>query len=126
MIKPATLPLVGGRWVPFVLDIELEDVDLTGATLEAHVRLKPDTPGAALVDLDQVAAPAQGLSFTVAGGSSTIRMRINETTMEGLPAANETGDDAVLWWDMHVTRPGVHEKSVYFRGTFTVQAGVTQ
>ncbi|HYI43721.1 MAG TPA: hypothetical protein VD768_08885 [Sphingomicrobium sp.] len=129
MIKPATLPLSGGRFVPFVYTIALEGEDLTDATMEMHVRHAADVGGDPLVDLDLAAANAQGLSFTVdtsgAEPVSTIQIRINETTMEGMPAADETGEDAVFAYDLQITRSG-HPKAVFFRGTFTVEAGVTQ
>jgi hypothetical protein len=130
MIRPATLPLAGGRYEPFVYTIALEAIDLTGATLAMQVRLTPDAPGVPLVDLVLADPPAQGLSFTVNNAGlipvSTVKVRINETTMEGMPAASEVGLDTVLAYDLQVTRPGVHEKVRYFRGPFTVEAGVTQ
>lgn len=129
MIKPATLPLAGGRFVPFVLTIEVQNVNLTGATLDMHIRLTPDTPGTALVDLSPAAAGSQGLSlvYNAGTGHSTITIQIDETTMEtlGTTAGREVGTDLEVAWDMHITRTGV-PKAVWFRGPFTVEAGVTQ
>jgi hypothetical protein len=130
MIRPANLPLRGGRWEPFVYTIDMPGVDLTGATLGMQVRQYPDQPGAPLVSLEQVPPPAQGITFSVLNGTSTIKIRINETTMEGLLPLSANPDrepgDIELHYDIQVARPGVHEKARYFRGTFTVEAGVTQ
>lgn len=130
MIRPAVLPLAGGRWEPFIYSIEIEDLVLTGGTLLMQVRATPDTTGTPLVDLTGAAPGSQGLSFSVSGGNSTIVIRINETTMEGLlfPGSGvegERGDDVVLSYDLQVTLPGTHEKVRYFKGPFKVEAGVT-
>jgi hypothetical protein len=126
MISPGPLPLVAQRHVPFVYEIECE-FDLTGATLDMHIRLLPDTPGAALVDLSPAAAGLEGLSMVHAAGYSTITIQIDEATMEDedkIPPANEPGEDVVLYYDLHVT-PSGGVKAVYFAGTFTVEPGVT-
>lgn len=128
MIQPATLPLVGNRWTPLVYTIQIVGADLSAATFKAQVRMLPGTSGAALVDLATASLGAEGVSCTSttvgADTISTITLRVNQSTMSGLPVASETGDDAKLYWDMHVTRSGF-SKAVYFRGPFTVLAGVT-
>lgn len=152
MQNPGRLPLGGDRWTPFVRTLTFEGIDLTGAAFAMQVRLKPDTPGAPLVDLSTVAsASAQGVRL-IYGGTDTVAnhiaagrllaapkgllstdnlalslvgIRINETTMEGLPAADEVGNDAPLAWDMHIT-PASGTKEKYLYGPFTVRAGVTQ
>ena len=130
MIRPGTLPLTGGRWVPFKpYEIEFRGVDLTGASFAAQVRLTRDTPGTPLISLTGASSPAEGISVSVdASGDlpvSTIQIRINEATMEGLPAAGEVGDDLELFWDMHIT-PSGGTKAVYFEGPFIVKGGATQ
>ena len=131
MIEPARFALKGDRWTPFVATLEFEGVDLTGATFEMHIRLLPDLGGSPLVDLDTVAsASSQGvrlIGVTGAGNEavSSVGIRINETTMEGLPAASEIGDDLTLHWDMHIT-PSGGVKQVWAGGEFIVRAGVTQ
>ncbi|MES2902835.1 MAG: hypothetical protein V4696_01495 [Pseudomonadota bacterium] len=131
MLQPALLPLVGNRWTPFVYSIDVVGIDLSDAAFKAQVRLGPGTPGTPLVDLANATAGTQGISVTVAtvGGvtTSTVTMRINEPVMEGLPAkpGAELGDDAVLFWDLHVTAQGL-SKAVYFRGPFIVKNGATQ
>lgn len=129
MIQPATLPLVGNRWTPLVYTIQVTGADLSAATFKAQVRLLPGTSGTPLVDLATAALGAEGISCTSAtvGADtvSTITLRVNQSTMSGLPVAPATGDDVTLYWDMHVTRTGF-SKAVYFRGPFTVLAGVTQ
>lgn len=129
MIQPAPLPLTGNRWTPFVQDIAVTGVDLTGATFRAQLRLQPGTPGDPLVDLQNATAGSEGVSVQVATvdstTTSTITLRINETTMEGLPEPDSPADDLALWWDIQVTRSG-YSKAVWFRGPFTVLPGVTQ
>lgn len=125
MITPATLHLTANRHAPFVYMIEVPDYDLGAATLAMQIRLVPDAPGSPLVDLAIAAAGSQGLSVVVAAGDSTITIQIDEATLEALPAAGETGDDLDLWYDMAVT-PSGGVKSIWFRGLFTVRAGVTQ
>lgn len=56
---------------------------------------------------------------------SQIGMRVNETTMEGLPFPDDTGDDMPLAWDLHVT-PSGGVKDKYMGGSFSVVAGATQ
>src|SRR3546814_3327444 len=40
-------------------------------------------------------------------------------------AATEAGDDAKIWWDLHIT-PSGGVKFVALEGPFTVKAGVTE
>ena len=138
MIQPGTLPLSGGRFVPFTYEIDVRGMDLTGAALLAHVRLYKNAGGSPLVNLSQVnSAASEGvrlISVGVAGGFTTskIGIRINETTMEGLPLSSTDPlklhaqkPDVVLAWDMHVT-PAGGLKFVLLEGSFTVKGGVTQ
>lgn len=126
MIRPATLNLFAQRHAPFVYAILFDGIDLTGATLDMHVRLLPDTPGAPLIDLSPASAGTQGLSMVHAGGSSTITIQIDETTIETMMTAlaPEVGVNTTLAYDLQITRSG-QPKAVFFRGNFTVEAGVT-
>ena len=127
-----TVPLRGDRETPFVREIEVRGLDLTGAALRMMVRREFGTPGAPLIDLQPAAANAEGLSITtnLAGPVpvSTIQVRINQATMQDptkvLPA-NEVGADVTLAWDMHLTRPG-RDKRVFLRGPLIVQPGATR
>lgn len=127
-ITPGTLALRANRWTPFVYSIDIEGLDLTGATLAMQVRERKDG-GNIEASLSAAAAGSQGLSLTVdttgTDPVTTITIQIDETTMESMSAATEAGDDAVFYWDMHVTPTG-GIKQVYFAGTFTVVAGSTQ
>lgn len=137
-IRAGTRDLAGDRWTALVETIRFIGLDLTNAVMEAHVRLTPDTPGAALIDLDTVTtANTQGLRLVSVATEdgvkvSTVLLQVNETTMEALPAANETGNDAVLAWDFLSTldgalNPGLTTlKQRYLKGKFTVEAGSTQ
>ncbi|MDB5733213.1 MAG: hypothetical protein JWQ03_3108 [Variovorax sp.] len=134
MITPGTLNLRAGRHVPFTYTMDFVGIDLTGADLQAQVRLKPDTPGSPLIDLpDGVLSGATGLRFlsvsTTDGiPTSIVTMFITEADMEDgakVPSAVEPGDDVTLSWDMQIT-PSGGVKSVYLRGAFIVEGGVTQ
>lgn len=136
-IRAGTRDLAGDRWTALVETIVFTGIDLTNAVMEAHVRLTPDAPGSALVDLDTVTtANTQGLRLVSVATVdsvkvSTVLLQVNETTMESMPAANERGGDAVLAWDLLSTldaalNPGMTAlKQRYLKGKFTVEAGVT-
>lgn len=129
MIQPATVTLTVNRFTPAPITIEFTGIDLTGATMDMHVRLTPDTPGSPLINLSPAVAGSEGLSVTVDDSGdlpvSTIAIEIDEGTLEALPAADEIGNDAEFWWDLQITPAGL-PKAVYFRGPFIVRAGVTQ
>lgn len=126
MIQPGTLPLVGHRWVPFKpYQIQFNDLDLTGATFTMTVRATRDA-GSSLISITNSTSPAEGISIISASASATvIEIRINEATMEALPAAAAVGDDLDLFWDMHIT-PSGGTKAVYLEGPFTLRGGATQ
>jgi hypothetical protein len=131
MQRPGYLPFADVRWTPFIRTLSFRGIDLTGATLRAQVRSTRDVVASPLVDLQTVgSANTEGLRLLSAGlvdgvMTSVIYMRINEATMEGLPAAAEPGDDLRLWWDMHIT-PAGGVKQRYLWGEFILLAGVTQ
>lgn len=146
-MEPATVPLVGNRWTPFVHEIEYQGDDLTGAAVLMHVRLFYDAPGSPLLSIETgngiaitysgtatVAAHiAAGRILEVPEGMATIddlaltiiEFSIPEASMEALPFPSERGDDATFYYDVHVT-PSGGIKQVWFRGTFIVRAGSTQ
>lgn len=122
--------LIANRWEPFVHTFDFEGFNLTGAAIIAQVRLTPDASGSALIDLTTVGSVGtQGITIT---GTSTVgsvttthlSMRINESTMEALPAPTEVGDDLTLYWDMQIT-PSGGVKYRALEGTFIVDSGVT-
>ncbi len=129
-----TLPLVVQRGTPFVYLIDFPGFDLTDAGIAAQVRLYQDQPGAALLDLSRQQPLAQGLSVDVmtdgAGVvTSTVQIRINETTIEQmLPFPDnglEPGATVDLVWDMHITLSPVGKRR-WLEGAFTISPGVTR
>lgn len=137
MITPGNLPLVMQRWTPFDYSIQLPvGLDFTGATAAMQVRQRPDQPGSALIDLVNASSAGQGLSFTHVTDeddivTSTLRIRINETTGEAIllnagkaPTATKR-EDAVLTYDIHITGGGF-AKTRWYEGTFTLRGGSTQ
>lgn len=96
-------------------------VSVEEATIAEHV-----TAGR-LQSIPSAINPLTGAAYE---GTDTVTLtvvgiRINETTMEGLPFPAERGDDAVLAWDLHVT-PSGGTKQKFAGGTFTVRPGATQ
>lgn len=132
-LPSADEPLVALRWQPFKETFPIEDIDFTGATLAMQVRQYPDAPGDPLISLTNQTSPAQGLSVSVATvdgvTTSTIEVRINETTIEALlPFPDngvEAGQPVGLVYDMHITATGF-PKHRWFYGSFTIKPGVTQ
>jgi hypothetical protein len=151
MITPGRYDIKADRWVACIRTFNFVGLDFTGATFLSNVRLEPDAPGAPLVLLNNAAAGAEGLrlvgvwtqtiqqhidagrihsvpphyKLTDTVPLSTVEMRVNETTMEGLPYPGERGDDATLAWDIHITPTG-GVKDKYLGGNFVVRAGATQ
>lgn len=137
MIETGTRDLVANRWQAFKHTIALEGFDLTGGTFLVHLRLYRDAPGDPLIALSNATSPAEGISVsveTVEGlPTSTIEMRINETTIEGLlpflvtdgQPNRKAGTDPVLVWDIHITATGL-PKTRLLEGTFTIRGGSTQ
>ncbi|KXN97821.1 hypothetical protein LS48_14715, partial [Aequorivita aquimaris] len=91
MSKVAYLPIEADRYGACVRQIYVRGLDLTGIAMRAQVRLAGDTPGAPLVDLQNVTnGNAQGLRLvgvdTTDGlPSSHVELVINESAMEALP-----------------------------------------
>lgn len=127
--SPAQVTLRVPRWSPFDDTIQISGVDLSGATMLMQVRPYRDAPGAALINLATVAAPGEGVSVSVDTSGilpvSTVRIIINEPTIEGLPFGANPGADVPLKWDMLISKTGM-KKARWFEGDFIVTAGVTQ
>lgn len=132
-MTPGTLPLVVQRGTPFVYRIDFPGIDLTGAGLAAQVRLYRDQPGDPLIALTEAQPNAEGLSVatvTEAGvPTSTLQIRINETTIEDLlpfPAnGTEPNDRIELVWDLHLTISPVGKRR-WIEGPFIISPGVTR
>lgn len=133
-MTPGRLPLTVQRGTPFVYRIDFPDYDLTTAGLAAQVRLYRDQPGAPLISLVGAQPLAQGLSVGVAFDAdgiptSTLQIRINETTIEQLlpfPVNGlEPADPVLLTWDLHLTISPVGKRR-WLEGPFTISPGVTR
>lgn len=147
MTATVPLALTAGRYVPFVYDIDMVGLDLTGATFKAEVRDRKnggnirvtldtevtDIEGIRLIevataDADDVAAyAAEGITIALGTSISRVRIRIDEATMEAMDVAEDKGtpgEDGFAYWDMHIT-PAGGDKFVAFAERFTVLAGAT-
>lgn len=129
MITPANLPLRGGRNVTFLDSIQIEGVSLAEATALMQIRLYPDAPGSALIDLTETAPGSQGLSISVEETdgvpTSTITIQIARTAMQALPPPPEAGGDTELAYDIVVTG-GAFPEAIWFKGSFIVEGSVTR
>ncbi len=129
MSYAAYLPILADRYTPCVRTIRFKGLDLRGRVMRMQLRLATDTRGVPLVDLGSVdTAQAQGLALLEVEDNaglitSVLQIRINETTMEGLPYLGELGDATVLAYDLITTIGG--DKRVLMRGTFAIDPGVT-
>ena len=130
MDQVARLPLGGRRWQPYVKTLRFSGVDLTGADLRLQVRLYRNAPGQPVIDLVTVTnGNAEGLRLVSVEmvddrPVSTVAIKINETTIEGLVFLGEAGDDTVLAYDLQITPVGGY-KQVWVEGEFWVLAAVT-
>ncbi len=133
MFKTVTAALEGSRTAPLVEpegEIILEGFDLTGAAFRMEVRDRRDG-GMLRAALDTVtSATAEGVRIvsveTVDGiPITTLGIRINETTMESMPAAPEPGDNNEIAWGMHIT-PDDGAKFEAFDGPFIVKASAVE
>jgi hypothetical protein len=90
--------LYADRWTPFDVVIPFEGFDFTGISdFTFQVREYPDAPGDPLINLSAVAPPGQGLSMTVSTiaslTTSSLRILIDETTIEAVSPFPENGTD---------------------------------
>ena len=153
MIQPGRLDIYADRWVACIRTFSFVDILLTNEFVpSAQVRALPDSSGTPLVALGGVATSAsEGVWWIYAGYAtvgehieagrlngippgtaitdtvlvSQIGLRINETTMEGLPLPDDVGSDLTLYWDLQIT-PAGGIKDKYLGGKFVVRSGVTQ
>ena len=129
MSYAAQVDIVADRYTPCVRTIVFRGLDLTGVSLRMQCRQTGDTPGAPWFDLQNVDnSQAQGLklvSVSVVDSYpvSTLQIRINETTVEGLPYTGELGDATTLSYDLQGTFGG--DKRVLVAGKFIIASGVT-
>lgn len=110
-------PLYANRHAELRETVVYHGEDLTGATIEAEVRLTPDTPGDPLTSM-------QILSTSYSAPDTTFILYVNQGQLAVMPAAGETGDNVTLYWDLRITRGSV--PTVEIGGEFVIVAGVTQ
>lgn len=132
MTYAAQVAIAADRYTPCVRTITFRGLDLTGVALRMQVRQNGDTPGAPMVDLQNVVnAQAQGLKLvsvdTVDGlPVSVVQIRINESTIKDasrFPFVGELGGASSFVYDLVGTLGG--DKRVLMAGTFTLAPGVT-
>lgn len=147
MTDTVPLALTAGRYVPFVYDIDMVGLDLTGATFASEVRdrknggnvratlatVASEIEGIRLLEVatadadDVTAYAAEGITIALGTSITRIRIRIAEATMEAMDLAEDNGtpgEDASAFWDMHIT-PSGGDKYLAFAGRFYIIAGAT-
>lgn len=99
--------------------IVFKDVDFSGDIFNAQVRHLPDSGGAALVSF-HISDPVFALGDT----TITLSLDLVGNSVGGLPAAPETGQNAVFYWDLSRTSGG--RTRTLFAGPLTIIPGSTR
>lgn len=133
MTYPVTLDLQVWRNDDYVEEWRLTDgtsdadpgepIDLTGWTLAMDIRLYAGASGSALILLATVVTDTQGIRLTEASDGRFV-IRIQDTVINGLPAASEPNKPVALAYDLVLTDP-TGDRHNYAGGKFTVYPKVT-
>lgn len=148
-VEAAYLPIRQDRYSPCIQEWSFIGKDFTSAVFASQIRrIRDDVT--ALITLATVGSDTQGIRLLYAGADtvqnhiaagrlrslpaglqlsdtvtlSQVRMKINKANVTALPAAEETGDNVTLAWDLHITPSGGYEAK-WFYGEFVVEAGAT-
>ncbi len=125
MIPVAHVDLLAHRGVPFTDTTDFYGQDYSAADFRVELRRYRDAPEAVLILSTQTNLNAQGISVSVASEDgvpvSSVRIRINETTIEGLQFTSPRGGNLVLQYALDVTGGGLG-KHRRMQGAFTVEA----
>jgi hypothetical protein len=121
----AQLDLRANRGVPFVYIVDFEGFDYSAASFVMEARAYRDAPSSLISLAGPVNAAAQGISVSVTTSdgvpTSTVQIRINETTIEGLAYTSPRGGDLRLQYALDITGGG-HGKARRMQGAFIVEA----
>lgn len=127
MMAAGQLKVLVNRWQPARIELDFVGYDFSDQLMKCEVRAYRDAP-TALISLGNAASPAEGISVTVTTTddvpTSTVVIRINETTIEGLPFTNPRGTDLDLVWDLVIGSGSA--KLRWLEGPVTVRGGSTQ
>lgn len=99
--------------------IVFKDVDFSADTFAAQVRHLPDSGGAPLAAFN-----IDGPRFVLGDTSLTLSMDLISSVVGNLPAAPETGQNAIFYWDLQRTSSG--RTRTLFAGPVVVIPGSTQ
>ncbi|WP_031317738.1 hypothetical protein [Blastomonas sp. CACIA14H2] len=98
--------------------IVFKDVDFSADTFAAQIRHLPDSGGAPLASFE-----IEGPTFSLGDTSLTLSLDLVGNVVGDLPAAPETGQNAVFYWDLSRTSGG--RTRTLFAGPVTVIPGST-
>ncbi|MDK2758792.1 MAG: hypothetical protein KYX66_18870 [Blastomonas fulva] len=99
--------------------IVFKDVDFSADTFAAMIRHLPDSGGAPLATID-IDGPTFALGDTTIG----LSLGLISGVVGNLPAAPETGQNAIFYWDLQRTSGG--KTRTLFAGPVVVIPGSTQ
>lgn len=129
------IDILAYKRVPFDDTIIEVGVDYSGATAAMEIRAEPGDQGSPLIELGMSVAGGQGIAIThdaaypdpetgTPGDASTVRIIINETTLEGVGYGVDPEAPLTLHYDLHLT-PASGKKFIFARGLFILSPGVT-
>jgi hypothetical protein len=107
------------RTEDFAQMIVFKDVDFSADSFAAQIRHLPDSGGAALASFT-----ISGPTFALGDTSITLGLGRIGGVVGGLPAAPETGQNAVFYWDLQRTSGG--STRTLFAGPLIVIPGSTR
>lgn len=99
--------------------IVFKNVDWSGDTFVAQIRHLPDSGGSPLAEF-----AIDGPTFALSDTSLTLSLDRADGVIGALPAAPETGQNAVFYWDLIRISDGVAR--TLFAGPFTVAPGTSR
>lgn len=129
-----TIPLPeADKRAPYDRTVTFIGPDWSGQAMRMEIRNRPGDQGSPLVGLD-VSSVGQGLSATLdpafpiprtdlTAPATDVRIRINETTLEGLAYGTPYDQPVRLVYDLHVGSGAA--KRVVASGPFVISPGVT-
>lgn len=121
MFPTASYPIRANRYAPHSDYIDVIGYDFTGAVFKMQVR---DAPNGGEIRADIV--PTVSVTTDEGVPTSRVSWTISETDMEAMPLdPSDPTASVILYHDLHITPTG-DTKFVAWRGTFTVEHGVTQ
>lgn len=127
-MTPATIELIGRRNASFVEEyvfkVDNVAVDFSGCTARMQLRHYGNETGSPLLDVTPVSSDVEGVWIRDAV-NGLIQVRINQSSLSGLPTRVSTESRSGFAYDLRLTWPD-SVQDVLMEGTFVLKAGVTR